>query len=100
MQNSTTTQFDCLPADIRLDYIVSYGKKEVTVRQKLIELKAHCDSGKLVDGNKREIRFFRIACFGNPPHNYDEIRQREQAEIEKLEQNCTVIAMECNPMIM
>ena len=99
-QLSTNMQFDCLPADIKLDAIISYGKKEITVREKLVELKAKCDNGRLIDGNKREILFFRPACFGNPPHNYDEIRFRERLEIEKLRQTHTLILMECNPMMM
>jgi len=93
-------QFACLPGDVKPDDIVSYGEKEVSAQEKLIELNADCIDGRLVDGNKREIRFFRVACFGNPPYNYDEIRQREQEEIEKLKQNYTVVVIECNPMIM
>jgi len=95
-----TSLFDALPAGIKLDHVVSYGKKEATVQEKPVELKACSKDGKLFDGNHREIRFYRLACFGNPPHDYDEIRQREQAEIEQLRQNFTVIAMECNPLIM
>jgi hypothetical protein len=94
-----TPHFACLPADIKLDYVSAYGKKEITIQEKLVELKADCVNGKLVDGNKREIRFFKISCFGNPPFNYDEIRRREHDEIEKLKLNYTVIVMECNPMM-
>jgi hypothetical protein len=100
MQVSKAARFACLPDDVKPDYIVSYGKKNVKVEERLEAMNAECENGKLVDGNKREIRFFKISCFGNPPHNYDEIRLREQAEIEKLKQNYTVIVIECNPMIM
>jgi hypothetical protein len=88
-----------LPDDIKPDYIVSYGDKNITVQEKLIELRAHTENGKLLDDDKREIRFYRIACFGNPPDNYDEIRQREREEIARLRQDYTVIIMECDPMI-
>jgi hypothetical protein len=91
--------FADLPDDIKLNSIVSYGKKNLTVQEKLIQLRAYSENGALVDGNKKEIRFYRRACFGNPPHNYDEIRQREREEIARLQQSYTVIIMECNPMI-
>jgi hypothetical protein len=89
----------CLPNEIKADYIVSYQERNVTVEEKLIELNAYCEDGKLFDGSKKEIRFYRIACFGNPPYNYDEIRQREREEIARLRQSFTVIVMKCNPMI-
>jgi hypothetical protein len=91
--------FACLPNEIKADYTVSYRERNVTVEEKLIELKAYCEDGKLFDGAKKEIRFYRIACFGNPPYNYHEIRQREREEIARLRQSFTVIVMECNPMI-
>ncbi|MDZ7362755.1 MAG: hypothetical protein ONB46_18810 [candidate division KSB1 bacterium] len=100
VQTAASKQFGCLPNDVKADDIVSYGDKNVSVQEKLLELQADCVDGRLVDGNKREIRFFRVACFGNPPYNYDEIRQREQEEIERLKQIYTVIVIECNPMIM
>ncbi|GEM_PF-5784511 len=100
VQAAANKKFDCLPADIKADYIVSYGDKNVSVQEKLIELNADCVDGRLVDGNKREIRFFRVACFGNPPYNYDEIRQHEREEMARLRQVYTVVVIQCNPMIM
>lgn len=99
MQAASLKDFACLPADIRLEQVVTYGKTETTVREKLIALQADCDNGKLVDANKKEIRFYRVACFGNPPYNYDQIRQREREEIAQLKQNYTVIVFACNPMM-
>lgn len=99
MQAASLKEFACLPADIRLEQVVTYGKTETTVREKLIALQADCDNGKLVDANKKEIRFYRVACFGNPPYNYDQIRQREREEIAQLKQNYTVIVFACNPMM-
>ena len=49
----------CLPEDVRADEVVSYdvkGKSISTVKKKLIELKARCRRGKLVDAKGREIR--------------------------------------------
>src|SRR5215468_11257104 len=66
-------KFTCLPKDVRAEETVSYGRKasqEITVEQKLREMKASCRNGKLVDARGREIRFFRPSCWGNPPPDY------------------------------
>ena len=100
-----TSQFACLPETFSLNEIVSYrgmrnGKEEdITIKDKLMELKAQCKDGKLVDSHKREIKFFRPACYGNPPADYLEIQQREREELEKLQKRYTVIIIECNPRI-
>ncbi len=99
MQAQKTARFDCLPEDIRLEQVVSYGKRSVTVAETLDAMQATCENGRLMDKNKKEIRFFRVACFGNPPYNYDEIRQREQEEIARLQESYCVIVIECDPMI-
>lgn len=99
METQKAARFACLPGNVQLTHVVSYGKREVTVEETLDAMQAKCENGKLVDQNKKEIRFFRIACFGNPPYNYDEIRQREQEEIARLRENFNVIVIECNPMI-
>ena len=99
MQAQQTARFACLPENIRLAQVVSYGKRNVTVEETLEAMNASCENGRLMDEHKKEVRFFRIACFGNPPYNYDEIRQREQEEIARLQQNYSVIVIECDPMI-
>ena len=94
--------FPCLPKDIRGDEVVSYGPKgvqSVTVEKKLIGMKARCRGGKLLDAKGREIRFFRPSCWGNPPPDYLEIRQREDNELVKLKKHYSVIVFGCNPMI-
>jgi hypothetical protein len=93
--------FSCLPKDVRADEVVSYdikGKSNLTVEKKLIELKARCRKGKLVDAKGREIRFFRISCWGNPPQDYLEIQKRENEELAALRKLYTVIVFDCNPL--
>lgn len=94
-------KFRCLPKDVRLDQVVSYGRggRNVTVENQLIEMKARCRNSKLVDAKRREIRFFRQSCWGNPPENYLEIQQREAEELAKLQRRYRVIVFRCNPMI-
>jgi len=95
-------QYACLPKDVHADEAVSYGFKgrpAVTVQTKLVEMKARCRKGRLVDSKGREIRFFHLSCWGNPPENYQEIRRRETAELAKLKKRYTVIEFGCNPMI-
>jgi hypothetical protein len=97
----TSQQFTCLPKDVRGDEIVSYGPKgtqKVTVENKLTELKARCKKGKLVDAKGREIRFFRLSCWGNPPPDYLEIQRRENKELTELRKRYTVIVFSCSPM--
>jgi len=99
---AATEKFSCLPKGISADDVVSYGLKgmqKVTVERRLIELKARCRSGKLVDAKGREIRFFRTSCWGNPPVDYLEIQQRENKELSELKKRYTVIVFGCNPMI-
>jgi|SRR5215475_15194039 len=95
------SRFDCLPKDVQLNDVVTAGtkKRNVTVEKTLIQMKAQCRKGKLVDVKRREIRFFRPSCWGNPPNDYLEIQQRENAELQKLKRTYTVIVFGCNPMI-
>jgi len=74
------------------------GGNQVTVEQKLRELRARCRRGKLVDASGREIYFYRLqGCWGNPPEDYQQILQRQQQEIQRLKKRYTVIEMTCNP---
>lgn len=93
-------KYDCLPDGIRPDEVVSYSrnpKDNVTVVRKLSELKARCRKGRLVDSQNKEIRFFRVSCWGNPPPNYLELKQKEKDEIDRLKKSFTVITIGCNP---
>ena len=59
--------------------------EKITVEQKLAELKANCKNGKLVDGAGTEIYFYKLTgCWGNPPRNYQEILERQEAELAIL----------------
>jgi len=95
------SKFDCLPKDAQLNDVVTYGTTNgnVTVEKTLIKMKAQCRKGKLVDAKRREIRFFRPSCWGNPPADYLEIQQRENAELQKLKATYAVIVFSCDPMI-
>jgi hypothetical protein len=98
-------QFDCLPEGHKSTDVVSYREKRkggdgyITIEDRLVDLKAHCKEGKLIDGKGREIRFFQFACYGNPPSDYDELRQKELEELENLQKKYCVIVMECDPRI-
>ena len=99
--------YSCLPTGISetdpVNFLaakpgISKGKQFVTVREKLVELNAYCQKGKLLDGKGREIRFFSLTgCWGNPPENYQEILDRQAQELSKLKKRFTVIEMTCNP---
>ena len=97
----------CLPENVKPTDVVSTKLaqndgatlvEKITVEQKLTELKANCKNGKLVDGAGTEIYFYKLTgCWGNPPRNYHEILERQQAELAKLRKQYTVIEMTCNP---
>ena len=100
--SSQSRGFNCLPKDVHADEVVSYGPKGkpgATVEKTLAQMKARCRAGKLVDPKRREIRFFRPSCWGNPPPEYLEIRQREDEGLAKLKRRYTVVVFGCNPMI-
>jgi hypothetical protein len=96
----------CLPDDVKPDEVVSTQSvksesgidvvKQITVRQKLLELKARCKKGKLVDRAGKEIRFYRLAgCWGNPPADYQEILAQQQRELDEMKKRYRVIEIEC-----
>ena len=100
----------CLPDGIKLSDVVEVAMAgnangqpvkphQITIEQKLKDLKATCNrENKLVDGNGRRIVFYHlIGCWGNPPPNYRELLQKQQADIQRLKQQYTVIEMTCNP---
>lgn len=100
----------CLPEDIKLKEIITApqmksaakhtekpAEKKATVKDILVELKAHCDKGKLVDGAGREIRFYRlIGCWGNPPEDYQEQLEQQRKQLEQLKEKYTVVEISCS----
>ncbi len=85
----------CLPAGIKFSDVVS---PRLTVEDKLIELQARCEHGRLVDVDSKEIRFYRlIGCWGNPPADYRELLDQQRTELEGLKARYTVIEMTCSP---
>ena len=103
LRQHKTTGF-CLPKDVKLTDVVStkragHGEiNKITVEQKLQEVRARCKKGKLVDSSGKEIYFYRLTgCWGNPPVDYLEILNRQNAELERLKKRYRVIEMTCNP---
>lgn len=91
-------QLTCLPEDLRPDGIGFLGgdiAQERAIKQRLAELKASCREGKLVDAQNREIRFFRITCWGNPPPDYREIQRQQNEELEALKSRFSVVVVGC-----
>lgn len=103
LRKAHSTRINCLPAGVTLGEAVVFGlpgaRETVTVKKKLTEIKARCRNRKLIDGKGREIRFHRPSCWGNPPADYPEIQQRENEELQRLQQRYTVIVFGCNPLI-
>ncbi|MGB7203799.1 MAG: hypothetical protein WBD16_16250 [Pyrinomonadaceae bacterium] len=94
-------RFDaCLAKDINKGEFVVSGTKKITVNEKLLAIRARCRRGKLVDGRRREIRFFKAECWGNPPADYLEIEQQQQKELARLKKKYTVIEIACGPSVM
>ena len=103
--------YGCLPTSVKAEDIVrvfelpsrtgNVRTKTVTVAASLKSIKATCSKGKLVDGRKKEIKFFRIeGCWGNPPADYLEIQEHQQRELADLKRKYTVIEMSCNTTVM
>jgi hypothetical protein len=99
----------CLPKGTALDEVVvstaqpkpSAGgiTRNLTIKEKLRQLKAHCKKGKLVDRAGREIRFYRlIGCWGNPPEDYQEQLTRQNLEVQRLKKKYTVVEISCGPI--
>ncbi len=97
----------CLPKEINATEVIAVETKtsssgdpvakKITVKDKLVAMKARCQKGQLVDAAGREIRFYRLAgCWGNPPADYLEILESQQNAINELKKRYTVIEIPCN----
>lgn len=70
--------------------------RKISVNQRLIQLKAHCKGGKLVDVNDRQIYLYSMkGCWGNPPADYLDVLKRQEQEIQRLKRKYTVIQISC-----
>ncbi len=52
---------------------------------------------KLVDAKGKEIRFYRVQCFGAPTAYAMETTRRQRVELEALRKRYTVVEMTCSP---
>ncbi len=87
--------WDCLPAEVKLEeYVTRRNNRNLTVAEKLKELNTYCDEGKLFDGEKKELRFFRPYCGGAAPPA--DLLWKKSQELEELQKQYTVIVMECH----
>ena len=97
----------CLPDDIKPETVVEAKQikwrggirivKE-TVSQRLKNMSARCKAGRLVDAKGKGIRFYQVeGCWGNPPADYQEILDRQRAQLEALRKRFTVVELTCNP---
>ena len=101
--NVSKTEWSCLPPDVQPDDIVAYGmngKKNRTVADTLNKMKARCRKGRLTGSDKREIRFFRPACWGNPPLDANEQRAAEARQLAALQKKYRVIIFSCDPQTL
>lgn len=95
----------CLPKGTALEEVVSTAKlkpatgaatRNVTIKERLKQIKAHCKKGKLVDGSGREIRFYRlVGCWGNPPEDYQEQLAHQNQELQRLKKKYSVVEIPC-----
>jgi hypothetical protein len=99
-QDAISRQFPCVKDNIYTGESVAGGNTTISVKVRLKQLKARCRKGKLVDSRRREIRFFKAECWGNPPADYIEIQQQQQQELTRLKKKYTVIEIACGPSVM
>lgn len=102
---STDAFAPCLPKGTALAGVVSTAKlksatgaatRNLTLKETLRQIKAHCKKDKLVDGAGREIRFYRLlGCWGNPPEDYQEQLARQDEELQRLKKKYTVVEIPC-----
>lgn len=101
----TKSIYQCLPKGITPETVVSATfankpelSKRVFVKDELKRLKARCLNKKLVDFNKREIRFHKLHnCFGVQPPDFIGIIGKEQQTLAELRKKYTVITLTSMP---
>jgi hypothetical protein len=69
------------------------ARRVITVRQKLIQIGAYCKNGVIYDRTGKEVFFYHVTEWGNPPVNYRELQEKARQELRRLEAQGTVIRM-------
>ncbi len=97
--SAVTDYTACLPSGVTTSTIVSSdGNVKVTVGQKLASLGASCQGGTLIDSAGKSIVLYSlVGCWGNPPADYLNILNQQNAAIQALQASHTVITLTCNP---
>ena len=101
-RSQAPSEVACLPPGLTATDIVSADRGSgrlvtVTVAQRLRQMRASCRAGALVDSTGREIRFYRLHCFGAPTTYALETMRRERVELDSLERRYAVVGMTCSP---
>jgi hypothetical protein len=99
---SSQVPLTCLPPNVKAIEIAVYGykgKRNITVAEKIKELKGRCHNGLIVGPDNKEIRFFRVTCWGNPPSDYQIVQAEERRKLEILKAKYAVIVIRCDPGI-
>lgn len=90
----------CLPSDVKADEVAVYDRrKNITIAENLKSLKARCSKGRLLGRDNKEIKFFRLMCFGYPPPNYLEIQAEQRRKLSELKAKYTVVTIGCDSRI-
>jgi len=91
----------CLPNDVKADDVVEYREPQpnITVAGKLKQLDALCVKGKLMTKKRREIRFFRLQCWGIQPPDYQKRQADQSRRLKALKKRYAVVVIECDPRI-
>lgn len=100
VHKSSQLLVDCLPPNVKASEIAVYGyngKRNISVAEKIKELKGRCYNGLIVGPDNEEIRFFRVTCWGNPPSDYQIVQAEERRKLEMLKAKYTVIVIRCDP---
>lgn len=109
LEKDDSKNFDKLPDGVKLtDKVRTEFKGEdgettyriITVEEKLKEIGAKFDQGKLVDSKRKEIRFYKPPVRGASQGFEEDQKQqaRDAEELKKLKEKFTVIILYINPL--
>jgi hypothetical protein len=93
----------CLPAGVTMDTVIGNrgDGAAITVESRLLEIRAQPgQDGKLYDANGREIHFYqRPASRANAPAEAAALAEKQNAELERLKGQYTVIELSIQPKL-